>query len=506
MKGLRLIAGATGAVVIAVGLSACAGNASGQASAQAQTTLNISVPTSPNSFQVGAWAGGNAVTYLSLYDTIFMRNGTGPLQPDIAKSWGWSDGGKELTLHIRPGMKFSDNTPVNANAVADSLNFARTGAATASNLSNVTSITAPDSSTVVIKLSAPDASLAPALAGVVGVVASSASLKSENSVLDPVGSGAYVLDTADTIAGSVYVLKKNPNNWNASAYPFNTVKVRIISDPSAVQNALLSGQLDYGDITPSAVSQFSSAKFTTGSEAPTAMGALWLADRNGTIAPALADPRVRQAISLAFNRDQVAQYLDPGTNNATNQVFNPEGQTFDKSLLAGSYDPAKARKLLTEAGYPNGFSVTMPSSAGITTQYEPVITSSLAAIGIKVTWVSVPSADYYAQILTKKYPMFMGLYGFTGSDPQDEKRMTSGIFNPWNLTSPDLTNLLVALGEAPTNEQAAALKPINQFFLDQNWIVPFTYTTGTYVASKAISYTPMTGTANGLRPFAPAGK
>ncbi|MEU6642645.1 ABC transporter substrate-binding protein [Saccharomonospora sp. NPDC046836] len=501
MRAARALRSAA-AVVVAVILSACGGGAAPGGSATG--TLHISVATAPNSFQVGAWAGGDAVTYLSLYDTIFLRDAEGELQPAIADAWEYSEDRTQLTLEIRPGMTFSDGSPVDAAAVAASLEFARSGPATASNLDSVSSVEAVGDDQVVISLSAPDASLEPALAGVVGVVGAPGSLDSEESKLSPVASGAYVLDEAATTAGSVYVLKKNPDHWNADAYPFDTVEVRVIPDPAAVQNAILSGQLDFGAITPDAEAQFSPAKFTTGTFAPIGLGAIWIADREGTVVPALADARVRQAISLAFDREQIGANLDPGRNNPTNQVFNPNGDVFDEAPLASSYDPERARELMAEAGYAAGFDVTMPSSV-ITTQYEAAISSALGDIGINVTWEAVPVQNYYAQILAKNYGMFMGIYGFTGSDPQDVKRMTSGIFNPFRLSSPEFQDLMHAVGAVPVEEQPSALQTVNQYFLDQVWIAPFTFVTGKYAASNAIEYTSLTGTANGVRPFAPAG-
>jgi len=500
MHHVRTFGTAAILVVAVATASGCSGG--GNTPATAPDRLRISVTTTPNSFQVGAWSGGDAVTYLSMYDTIFLRNANGELEPSIAEEWSYSEDNTQLTLDIRPDMEFSDGSPVDAAAVAASLEFARSGPATASNLDNVTSVEA-DGEQVVIDLSQPDASLVPALAGVVGVVGAPDSLESEDAVLNPVGSGAYVLDTAATTAGSVYVMQKNEDHWNADSYPFDTVEVRIIPDPAAVQNAILSGQLDFGAITADAETQFSPSQFSTGTFAPVALGALWIADREGTVVPQLADERVRQAIALAFDREQIATNLDPGRNNATNQIFNPDGDTWDEGLLDGSYDPDRARELLEEAGYGDGFALTMPSSV-ITTAYESVITSSLADIAITVNWETVPVQNYYAQILAKNYGMFFGQYGFTGFDPQDVKRMTSGIFNPFQLSEPQFQQLTTAVGAASPDDQSDALGDVNQFFLQQNWIAPITAVTGKYAVSNDFKYTPQTGTANGVRPFAPA--
>jgi peptide/nickel transport system substrate-binding protein len=83
--------------------------------------------------------------------------------------------------------------------------------------------------------------------------------------------------------------------------------------------------------------------------------------------------------------------------------------------------------------------------------------------------------------------------------------MTSGIFNPFQLTSPELTELVTAVGLTPVAEQSAALEPVNDFFLEEVWIAPVSYVTGKYAAANTIEFTPMTGTANGVRPFQPAG-
>ncbi|HWS49453.1 MAG TPA: ABC transporter substrate-binding protein [Microbacterium sp.] len=509
MKFSRPARGAFVAAIaaLALTLTACGGaTPSDDAADSGPQTLRLSQAAPPSNFQIGAYSGGDATIFLSTYDTIVHKGADGSLEPGIAESWEYDESRTKLTLSIREGMTFSSGGPVDAAAVAASLEAAKVGASTQQNFALLSSVEAVDESTVVVTLSQPDAAFVPSLSSTPGAVGDPELLTSEESKLWPVGSGPYTLEQEESTVGSKYVLKKNDEHWNADDYPYETVEVQIIQDPSASQNAVLSGQLDYTGLqSKDSTSQFPEAKFTTGQNLPSTVAALWLVDREGSVVPALADVRVRQAINLALDREAIAKNLNPGTNVPTNQVFSPEGGVYDEELLdKTAYDVEAAKKLLAEAGYADGFEVAMPSVQGFTTTYESAIQQSLADIGITVTWESVPFQDFYAKILGGSYGMFFMFNGFSGSDAQDHNAATNGIFNPFLSAPPEYEELVAAANAASEDEQASAFSAVNEYFVDEAWYAPISTVAGFYAVPKTVDYTPSLQFGVSVKPYQPA--
>lgn len=502
----KLVLGAT-AVALAVGVTLAGCSASKSPSPEkssAPTTLTLALQAPPSDFSVGNWGGGDSTIYESVYDSLLTQNLKGELSPGAASAWKSSADGKTLTFTIRTGQKFSDGEALNAKAVVDSLEVSRKAAGSSAQLKSIASVSATNSTTVVVKLSQPDASVLYQLAGSPGVIGAPNSLNSPSAKLDPIGSGPYTLDTAESNTGSLYVLKKNPKYWNTKAYPFDTVKFEVIADPTAVQNAMESGQLDWTTLSsPSLAAQFPSSQFSTGTLLPQAVGALVIVDRTGKVVPALGDVRVRQAINYALDRKLISSKLAPGSI-PTDQMANPSGQIFDKALEQNyAFSISKAKKLMSEAGYANGFSLTMPSDV-LSTTYDATIQQELAAIGIKVTYETEPFQDLFTKLYSGSYGMFFYYNGYSGSDAKDVGQELSGSFNPFNSTTPKLTSLLSAANSAPAAKQTAAFAAVNKYLVEQAWFAPLNAATGTWVASKSIKYTPSVVTHISLLPFAPA--
>ena len=501
------------AAVAGLALSGCTSSDNGDVTSSGapvvvDQTLRIAANTAPASFQIGNWtSGGESILSTSIYDTVVTRGNDGKLLPGVAESWEYSADRMTLTFHIRPGMTFSDGTPVDAAAVVANMEVLRTAPATSQVWSSVSAVTATDDLTVVVAFSAPDAALLPQLGSVNGAIGSPKVLTADSSQLEPVGSGPYILNLDESVAGSSYVLDRNPDHWNVAAYPFAHVIVTVMPDTTAQQNALLAGQLDVIPVvaSPDVVAQFPTDKFNSGKNLPSSVAALWFIDQTGSIVPALADVRVRKAINMAFDRTLIAKNLVGGDSSVTNQLFNPvSSKAFESSLLDKTpFDIAGAKKLMAEAGYPDGFEVTMPSTT-ITQQYEATIAQSLADIGIKVTWESLAFNDFFAKIFGGTYGMYFMYNGFSGSDATDFKATRSGIFNPFGYTTPELDALVEKANLASDADQTAAYQAINEYLVDQAWAAPLNADGGFWIASKNITYTPPVSYGLNLLPFAPA--
>lgn len=462
-----------------------AGNANG---ATSNATLALAVTAAPASLDPAQLQEGQqAYVWGSVFDTLLYVDNAGKLQPNAAESWKFSDDGLSLSLTLRAGMTFSNGDAVTAKDVAGTLDRTRTTPGQQqSKLAAVASIEAPDDRTVVLKLKQPEPALLTNLALAVGVIGDPATLNDKTTALDPKTSGPYILDKAATVAGTTYVLNRRDDYWNAKSYPFKKVTVRVIQDRTAVFNALQAGELDAGNVEAAQVKQIEGAGFKTTKVEAQAVANLVLADRNGTILKPLADERVRKAINMAFDREKLVQQVLRGGGKATVQIFNPKGAAYDPAL-EGSYkfDPTAARKLLADAGYANGFDVTMPSTV-LSKSFEPLITQALGDIGVRVTWEPVPPQNAAAAVSSKKYPMIFFLDGLNVTQRELQNNFSDTAFlNPFGSKYPELTDLMTRVGVETDEAKAAELyKKINAFVVAKALDAPLFYS-GTIWATKA---------------------
>jgi peptide/nickel transport system substrate-binding protein len=496
-----------GAVVVTVAalvMSAACDGGGGNAASSTNATLSIAVHVPPNSFDPAQMSTGEAsYIWSAVYDTLLYQDANGKLQPNAATAWKYSPDGKTLTLTLRQGMKFSNGHRVEASAVKATMDRMKsTPGSQYSGMLNVDSIRAPDKTTVVVQFKQPDAAFLPGLAKAIGAIADPATLNQAGETLNPVASGPYSLDKAGTVNGSTYVLKRREDYWNKKAYPFKTYTVRVIPDNTATSNALRSGQINASPVDTRTSAQLTAAGFDITRIDATVVAELVLADRAGKKLKPLADVRVRKAINMAFDRSKYVQKLLNNVGKPTVQAFNPNGDAYDPALEnAYQYDVAGAKKLLSEAGYPNGFAVTIPS-LGYSKPFEPSVTQSLGDIGIKVTWATVPSQDVFAQIAAQKYPMYLYLGGLGNPAGEVQTHFSPiGFANPFRSTDPTLNRLLDQVNAEQNPSEAALLyKQINKFAVDNAWLAPIVYV-GNDWATKGVRYKPFKIPGTSIRNF-----
>ncbi|MFG1923329.1 ABC transporter substrate-binding protein [Cryptosporangium sp. NPDC048952] len=439
-----------------------------------------------------------------MYDTLLYLDPDGKVQPNAAEKWQYTADGRTLTLTLRTGMKFSNGTPVTSAAVKATLDRIKTvpGPQYAS-MVNVDGVTATDDSTVVVKFKQPDAGFLPGLTGPLGVIADPATMAQPSSALDPVASGPYTLEKSGTVAGSTYVLKRREDYWNKSAYPFKKVSLRVFTDPTASLNALKSGQTNASPIDSRDGAQLKAAGFTITRVDATVVAALIIADRGGVKVPALKDLRVRQAINLALDRAKINKVIQNGVGKPTNQLFNVNGDGYDPAVdNTYGYNVTQAKKLMADAGYAKGFSISIPSP-GFTKPYEPTLVQELGEIGIKATFVAVPPQNIATEISSQKYPVVIFMNGLTypASEMQTNFAPT-GLLNPFHTTDPQLTKLMTDVNAAQDPTAAATLyKQISAFAVKNAWAAPIAYN-GNDWATKGVKYVENPLVSSTLRAFA----
>lgn len=469
--GRRMVS-AVGAIIAAAGLTA--GAIAQDAAAPRAASLQIAtIVQGVSSYDPSQAQEGHFMPFFqAVYDPLIRRLPNGDLVPMLATEWTYDDAQTALTLKLRDDVTFSDGTKFDAAAAKANLDAFRAGTGPqAGTLSTVTSVDVVDDYTITINLSAVTPALPIYLSNAAGLMASPAALGTEGLATVPVGSGPYLLDQANYTPGALYTFTANENYWDPSLVKFDTVVMTAIPDVTARVNALITGQMDAVQIDPPSAAQVEASGNTVQALEDAQQG-LFLFDRAGKTNPALGDVRVRQAINHAFDRPAFVEQLLLGYGSETNQVFSPATLAYVEALDSHyAYDPELARKLLADAGYADGFTLTIGSSNPAPTQVA-VVTQYLTDIGITPEFVNVPAAGNVAELTSGKY----GAILFSLFQPNDWIMLNAvvgpdALYNPFGTTDETTARLLAQIYADPTNAEAS-LKELNTYLVDQAWFSP----------------------------------
>ncbi len=448
-----------------------------------------------NSFDpIQAEWGNRSLYYQAVYDTLLLATAEGEIEPFLATDYSYNETNTELTLTIRDDVTFTDGTKLTADVVKQNLeNFRDGGGPYSTDLINVASVEAPDETTVVLTLSAPDPALLTYLTHEAGIMASPAMFGAADAATNPIGSGPYVLDLDATVTGTSYVYTKNPDYWNPDLQHYDTVTMNVLSDPTAAVNAIKAGEANAVRLADNNnVEEIKAAGWTIGPNELDFQGLLLL-DRAGETNPALADVRVRQAINYAFDRPALLEALQLGYGTVTTQVFKESSAAYDPALdEMYPYDPEKAKSLLAEAGYPAGFTLDMPSTVVLGAASFTLVQQQLADIGITVNYTDTPPEDYIAAITGPKYPAaYMALQ--EDADWQLIQFMISptAAWNPFKYGDDVTATLIPEIQNGDVATQEAKAAELNKHIVEQAWFAPFYRVESGYATDPTTSATIM---------------
>ncbi|MDR6906633.1 peptide/nickel transport system substrate-binding protein [Agromyces sp. 3263] len=505
-RPLRRIA--TGALALALAgtaFTACSAGGEPDAEQSAGATLTIASIFDNNSFDRGALEIGNRVHYwMPVYDTLLVLDPDAQLQPNLATEWSYNDDNTVLSLTLRDGVEFTDGTPFDGEAVKANLEYLKAGTGqNAYMAASIDEVEVVGATEVNLRLTAPDPGLLNYLAVVGGAMASPTTLGAGDEATTAIGSGPYVLEKATP--GSEYVYERNEDYWNSEAFPYDEIVVKPISDSTARLNALKSGQADVALVDPPQVSEAEGSGLTV-ERYPTDWQGLFLNDRAGATVPALADVRVRQAINLAIDTRSILENLARGEGELTSQTFNTSSDAFVADLDdAYPYDLKRAKALMADAGFEDGFAVTMPDLSSFP-QITPILKQQLGQIGIDVTFEKIAADATIPELLSGKYPMFW--FSLGSQSPWQDFRKFGTAGSPWNTShvdDPTMTALLEAAQFSTGDEQVAAFQAANEYLVDQAWMAPWFRANTLLATSTDVRATPQAwNVVPWIRNFAPA--
>jgi len=453
----------------------------------------------PQTFDAGKMNWGNESIYgQAVYDPLVRVQPNGiDVEPGLATSWEYNEDNTVLTMQLRDDVVFTDGTPFNAEAAAANLIRFRDGSSPQkAKAAGIVEATAVDETTLQITLDKADPAFLIYLGIAPGQMASPSSFDSEDIDTNPVGSGPYILDTEATVVGSSYVFKRNPNYWDPSIQYYETLTVNVYSDSTAILNALRGGQLNVARLNDN----------TTVPEVEAAgydihplyldMQGLFFWDRGGELNPAIGDVRVRQAINYAIDAEALLDVIGSGYGELGQQPFRDVSAAFDPALDSTySYDPEKAKELLAEAGYADGFELAMPKSGRTPRFIPPLVSQMLADVGITVEWVDVGS-NMLADLRGAKYAV---AWFSLQKDPVDSQLVNfmlseNATWNPFHYHTPE-SDALVEQVLAGGPDASTAAQELNRYVVENAWFNVW-YNAATITASdKATEVTVNQGNA-----------
>lgn len=485
------------AAALALSLAGCSGSA-GDAE-EAPSVLRMGVITSLTSFAPWEASWANQSPYLqAVYDTILRADPDGTVVEGLATEWEWDETRTVLTLKLRDDVTFSDGESLTASVAAEYLVRFRDGTSeNAAYLSGMTSAEAPDDTTLVITLAAPDPALPVYLTQNAGLVGSPAMLDADDAQTTPVGSGPYTLDEEATVVGSSYVFDVNPDYWDSENVHYDSIEMSVFGDPTALMNAVKGGQLDATNTTNPTQSVEAEAAGYTAHVFEMNWSGFLLFDRTGAVNPAFGDVRVRQAFNYALDREGALEAFDGGMGTTTTQVFGPESSAYDAELDERySYDPERSKELLAEAGYPDGLEIVMPSNNFVPEANFAINKEMLAAGGFTVRWEETGD-DLFGRMLSGSWAAAPFLLQ---TDPTVWQTvqfllLPESTWNPFHVEDATVDELagIIRAGDGP--EADAAAQELNAYVVEQAWFAPTHRPSSVYITNDATEVDVQVGNA-----------
>jgi peptide/nickel transport system substrate-binding protein len=349
-------------------------------------TLTIALAAEPPGLDptTGPSATIKRVVHYNLLEGLFKVDRSGKVVPALAKSFKVSGDGREYTFRLHKGIRFHDGKPCTSADVKytfERLLEPKTAAVNRKYYQGIESIQTVDSSTVKVKLKKYDSTFLFNLARADAVIVSpkgASQLKSH-----PIGTGPFKF--SEWRRGDSITLVKNPDYYLPGIPYLDKVIFRFIPDPSAELAALRAGDVDVipYDLSPENVpllekdNRFKVLKGNTTTDVILAI--------NNSRRP-LNDVRVRRAICYAIDRQAVIQGAVAGYGTPIGSHMDPTNPYYTDLTGIYPYDPEKAKKLLAEAGYPQGFGAVLklPEPYMYARRSGEIIADQLSKVGIRL--------------------------------------------------------------------------------------------------------------------------
>ena len=399
------------------------------------------------------------IVYTALCDKLVDVTPDLKFVPQLATSWKWSADGKQLVMELRQGVKFQDGTPFNAQAVVDNIQRYQTmpESRRKSELSSVAKVEASGEYEATFTLKAPDVTLLAQLSDRSGMMVSPTAAKAAGAKFGdhPVCSGPFKF--VERVQQDRIVLEKFQDYWNKDNIFIDKVTYLPIPDTTVRLANLRSGDLDM--IERVAASDAGTVKSDPNLVYADAVGTGWLGVYanvgNGARAdnPMGKDKRLRQAFSLAIDREAAMQIVFDGTGLAGNQPFAPNSPWFDKDIPVPARDVDKAKALVKEAGFDRIPVELAVANNPVSMQMMQIIQSMVAEAGFDVTLKTTEFATLLDAQSSGNYQLSRSDWsGRSDPDGNIQQFVTTGAgLNDSKYSNPEVDKLLLEARQSQDN-------------------------------------------------------
>jgi len=459
-------------------------------------TLRIGFPISPSMLNPAQEPTGSGVNlFVTVYDTLVWIDASFTPQPSLASSWQTSADGLEWTFKLREGVKFHHGTPFTAKDVVytfEGLLDPKNGYSVAASFAFIDKVVAVDDHTVQFRFNKANVDF-PLL---LGDPFSGAFIMPHDRTMEQIGqtasgTGAYKLK--EFKQGEYSHLVRNEEYWRENSAYFDEIRYLYIADIATRVASLNSKDLDIlFNVPASAMSTINSEvaeviAIPSGGTEPIVM--------NLTMEP-FTDVRVGQALKHLVDREAMLKVVLQGQGVIGNDQLLPPDHPFAADLPPYPHDVAKAKALLAEAGYPDGFEVKLASSSlSLNISNSAVAFQEMAkAGGIKVEIVNIPPDSYWTEYF--KYPMFVTQ---STSVPSADFLFTSYFhstspLNEASFNNPEVDKLIdAARGEADTAKRKDLYGQIQKVIQAEGGYIVSYFNSTRYAQRKGVEglvYTP----------------
>lgn len=405
-----------------------------------QTDLTIAMQLEPPHLDPTSAAAGaiDSVLYANVFEGLTRFMSDGAVVPGLAESWEISEDGTVYTFNLRDGVTFHDGTSMDAEDVKFSLDRARaedSANAQKALFDGIEDVTVMDPTTVRVTLSAPNGNFLFNMAWGDAVIVAPESIGDIKQT--PIGTGAFKFD--QWVQGDRIEISRNPDYWG-DAPALESATFKFISDPTAAFAAVMAQDVDAfaGFPAPENLPQFEADprfQVLVGSTE----GETILSTNNKM--PPFDDVRVRQAVAHAIDRQSIIDGAMFGLGTPIGTHFAPHNPDYVDLTAQSQFDPEKAKALLAEAGFSDGFTTTLklppPSYAR---RGGEIIAAQLRAVGIETEITNLEWAqwleevfrgkDFGLTIVSHTEPFDIGIYArpdyyFQYDNPEFQALMTT---------------------------------------------------------------------------------
>jgi peptide/nickel transport system substrate-binding protein len=516
--------------VLALVLAACGGGDKGgegnSGQAQSGGTVVFAASSDPKGMDPALVSDGESsrVTNQIFEGLVRTKSGSLEIEPALAESWTANGDGTEWTFKLRSGVRFHDGTPFNAEAVC--FNFDRQynfkgllqnealsyywntffgGFSDKKKPSLYVSCSAPDETTAVIKLASASASFIPAMSQFAFAIQSPKALQEFGAdkvsgneeapkfhgtyaLEHPTGTGPMRFDSYK--ANDRVTLVRNDGYWGTKA-TVDRLIFRTISDNAARRQALEAGEIQgYDQVDPADLDALRS-NFNVLERPPLNLAYVGMNQSK----PPLDNPKIRQAVAYALNRDELLKAKYPPGAQVAKEFMPPDLPGYADDVTQYTYDPAKAKQLIAESGVKNP-TIEFWYPTNVSRPYMPdpaanfqAFRANLEAVGFKVIPKSAPwSPDYLSGYQSGAYQMYLIGWNADFGDADNFLGVFFQEFRPeWGFRNQQIFDLLnQAEAETDTAKRSTLYQQANKAIMDFLPGVPYAHTSSYIAMAKNV--------------------